>query len=139
MISKYEVITIHNYIFSFCWVLVAHDQFRFWLWCETCSNSTCMWYFQSYLEGLFKRDFTEGQLNNEVGEVLKVITNLIHGFAQMRLSHEEFVCLQVILLLSQSKWPYHRFTWLISYVITCFCHTMFVFFWVYSRGKNCYP
>jgi len=59
--------------------------------------------FQTYLEGLLNRQFTDGQLDNEVGEVIKLITNLIHGFSQMRLTHEEYVCLQVILLLNQSK------------------------------------
>lgn len=62
-------------------------------------NTNCI--FQGYLECLFQKDFTQDQLETELGEMMRIITSLMHGFMRMGLTREEYVCLQVILLLNQ--------------------------------------
>lgn len=62
-------------------------------------NTNCI--FQGYLECLFQKDFTRDQLETELGEMMRIITSLMHGFMRMGLTREEYVCLQVILLLNQ--------------------------------------
>ena len=52
---------------------------------------------------MFKKSFELEELEREVGEVIGIITDIMYGFLQLNLTNEEYVCLQVILLLNQSK------------------------------------
>ncbi|XP_052788398.1 hormone receptor 4-like [Mya arenaria] len=58
---------------------------------------------QYYLEHLFKREFTESKLDAELGEIMRHITTLMQAFVNMNLTLQEYVCLQVILLLNQGE------------------------------------
>ena len=59
---------------------------------------------------MFHKTFDLEQLQTEVGELVEVITDVMYSFLQLDLSKEEYVCLQVILLLNHGKlikvWPY---------------------------------
>ena len=59
--------------------------------------------FQDYLQQMFNKCFDLDELQREVGEMISVITDIMCGFLQLNLTKEEYVCLQVILLLNHSK------------------------------------
>ena len=52
---------------------------------------------------MFHKTFDLEQLQTEVGEMMDTITDIMYGFLQLDLTKEEYVCLQVILLLNHSK------------------------------------
>ena len=55
---------------------------------------------------MFNKTFELEQLQAEVGEMMEIITDIMYGFLQLNLTKEEYVCLQVILLLNHSKYMY---------------------------------
>lgn len=57
---------------------------------------------KGYLQQMFNKTFELEQLQAEVGEMMEIITDIMYGFLQLNLTKEEYVCLQVILLLNHS-------------------------------------
>ncbi|XP_053381300.1 uncharacterized protein LOC123566516 [Mercenaria mercenaria] len=88
-----------------------------------------MKHLQGYLECLFQKEFTADQLDSELGEMMRIITSLMHGFMRMGLMKEEYVCLQVILLLNQSGWDQNemvnkvqdRYSAILKEYVACHC------------------
>lgn len=59
-----------------------------------------------YLNKNFQKYFTLEELTNEIGEIVEKITHVMAAFVNMNLSKQEYVCLQVVLLLNHSKFGY---------------------------------
>lgn len=86
-------------------------------------------HIQGYLECLFQKDFTRDQLELELGEMMRIITSLMHGFMRMGLTREEYVCLQVILLLNQDGFDQNeivnkvqdRYSAVLKEYVSCVC------------------
>lgn len=56
-----------------------------------------------YLNKNFEKYFTLEELTNEIGEIVEKITHVMAAFMNMNLSKQEYVCLQVVLLLNHSE------------------------------------
>ncbi|KAK6195678.1 hypothetical protein SNE40_001057 [Patella caerulea] len=57
---------------------------------------------QWYLNKTFGNNLSVQQLNKEVGPVIEKVTHIMSKFLSLKLTRQEFVCLQVILLVSQN-------------------------------------
>lgn len=51
----------------------------------------------------FEKYFTLEELTNEIGEIVEKITHVMAAFMNINLSKQEYVCLQVVLLLNQNQ------------------------------------
>lgn len=56
-----------------------------------------------YLNKNFEKYFTLEELTNEIGEIVEKITHVMAAFMNMNLSKQEYVCLQVVLLLNHNQ------------------------------------
>ena len=59
---------------------------------------------QGYLRNTLNKTFSAEELHAEVGSVMEKVTRIMALFCTMRLSRQEYVCLQIILLLNHSKY-----------------------------------
>ncbi|XP_071097442.1 nuclear receptor subfamily 6 group A member 1-like [Haliotis cracherodii] len=57
---------------------------------------------QWYLNNTFGKSFSIDQLHSEIGDVMEKVTHIMSSFYQMSLSIQEYVCLQIILLLNHN-------------------------------------
>ncbi|ESO92878.1 hypothetical protein LOTGIDRAFT_120003 [Lottia gigantea] len=57
---------------------------------------------QCYLNKTFGNSLSTNQLNKEIGPVIEKVTHIMLKFLSLQLSRQEFVCLQVILLMNDN-------------------------------------
>lgn len=83
------------------------------------SHNLCI--LQNCLSSMMGKPITMDQLRQDVGVMVEKITHVTLMFRRLKLRMEEYVCLKVIIMLTQSAY----YAWIILFVAVFFLHLVF--------------